>query len=96
MRLDAKGTPADGPITMALSGPFQARGDGRQYNVMLFSGPSVQAIPSMQAFVAGPEWTQVRLPLDSFAERARTPTSKSIPVRLSRTQFVAVDTAPVA
>lgn len=46
---------------------FRARGDGRSYNAMLFSGPSAQGMPSMQAFVAGPEWTEVRLPLEGFA-----------------------------
>ncbi|HRP71769.1 MAG TPA: hypothetical protein PK743_03915 [Luteimonas sp.] len=34
---------------------------------MLFSGPSVQGMPSMQAFVAGPEWSEVGLPLAGFA-----------------------------
>ncbi len=45
---------------------FQVRGDGRSYNAMLFSGPSVQGMPSTQTFVAGPEWTQVRLALADF------------------------------
>ena len=46
---------------------FQARGDGRSYQVMLFSGPSMQAMPSMQSFTAGPEWQEVRVPLSAFA-----------------------------
>src|SRR5690606_27194273 len=46
---------------------FRARGDGRSYGAMLFSGPSAQGMPSVQAFVAGPEWTEVRLPLSGFA-----------------------------
>lgn len=46
---------------------FQVRGDGRSYNAMLFSGPSVQGMPSMQGFVAGPGWKEVRLPLSGFA-----------------------------
>ena len=46
---------------------FRVRGDGRSYNAMLFSGPSAQGMPSMQAFVAGPEWVEVRLPLEGFA-----------------------------
>ena len=33
---------------------------------MLFSGPSMQGMPSTQTFVAGPEWTGVRLPLADF------------------------------
>lgn len=46
---------------------FWARGDGRQYQAMVFSGPSTQGMPSMQAFTTGPEWRQVRLPLAGFA-----------------------------
>lgn len=45
---------------------FHTRGDGRTYSALLFSGPSAQGMPSMQAFVAGEDWTQVRLPLDGF------------------------------
>ncbi len=46
---------------------FQVRGDGRSYSVMLFSGASVQGVPSMQGFVAGGEWSEVRLKLSGFA-----------------------------
>ncbi|MEJ7747342.1 MAG: CIA30 family protein, partial [Luteimonas sp.] len=46
---------------------FWVRGDGREYNAMVFSGPSEQSMPSMQAFTAGSEWQEVRLPLDGFA-----------------------------
>ena len=46
---------------------FKVRGDGRRYNAMLFSGPSMQGMPSMQAFTAGEEWSEVRLSLDGFA-----------------------------
>jgi imidazolonepropionase-like amidohydrolase len=46
---------------------FQARGDGREYQVMLLSGPSVQGMPAMRAFVAGAQWSTVRLPLAEFA-----------------------------
>ncbi len=46
---------------------FQTRGDGREYQVMLLSGPSVQGMPAMRAFVAGPQWSTVRLPLADFA-----------------------------
>ncbi|QCO66904.2 amidohydrolase family protein [Luteimonas yindakuii] len=45
---------------------FQVRGDGRRYSAMLFSGPTMQGMPSTQTFVAGPEWTEVRLPLADF------------------------------
>lgn len=45
---------------------FRVRGDGRNYSVMLFSGAQMQSMPSMKPFVAGPEWTEVRIPLDSF------------------------------
>ena len=34
---------------------------------MLFSGPSMQGMPSMQVFTAGEDWAEVRLPLDGFA-----------------------------
>ena len=46
---------------------FQVRGDGRSYQAMLFSGPSMQSMPAMQPFTAGPEWSEVRIPLASFA-----------------------------
>ncbi len=46
---------------------FHARGDGREIRVMLFSGPSEQAMPSMQGFIAGAEWTEHRMPLADFA-----------------------------
>lgn len=45
---------------------FQVRGDGRSYNAMLFSGPSVQGMPATLAFQAGPEWSEVRLALSDF------------------------------
>lgn len=45
---------------------FRVRGDGRDYSVMLFSGASAQGMPSMQPFVAGPAWAEVRIPLSSF------------------------------
>lgn len=46
---------------------FQARGDGRSYSVLLFSGASAQGMPAMQSFVAGPQWREVRIPLSGFA-----------------------------
>ncbi len=46
---------------------FHVRGDGRTYNAMLFSGASAQGLPSLQTFVAGREWREVRLPLSGFA-----------------------------
>lgn len=46
---------------------FHARGDGRTYSVLLFSGPSMQGTPAMQPFVAGPDWREVRIPLSGFA-----------------------------
>jgi hypothetical protein len=33
---------------------------------MLFSGTQMQSMPSMKPFVAGKEWTEVRLPLAAF------------------------------
>jgi imidazolonepropionase-like amidohydrolase len=56
--------PADLSARKALV--FRVRGDGRNYSVMLFSGAQMQSMPSMKPFVAGPEWTEVRIPLDSF------------------------------
>jgi imidazolonepropionase-like amidohydrolase len=44
---------------------FEARGDGREYSVLLFSGAE-QAMPAMQSFIAGPQWQQVRIPLAAF------------------------------
>lgn len=46
---------------------FQARGDGRVYQAMLFSGPSMQGMPAMQSFTAAAEWREVRIPLSAFA-----------------------------
>ncbi len=45
---------------------FRVRGDGRSYNAMLFSGPAAQGVPSMQTFIAGPGWSEVRLSLSAF------------------------------
>jgi imidazolonepropionase-like amidohydrolase len=46
---------------------FHARGDGRTYNVLLFSGQAAQGVPSMQSFVAGAQWREIRVPLSGFA-----------------------------
>jgi hypothetical protein len=46
---------------------FRVRGDGRTYSAMLFSGAQVQSMPSIRPFVAGPEWSEVRIPLSGFA-----------------------------
>lgn len=64
--------PANAPMQpVDLSGRtelvFKARGDGRSYSVMLFSGAQMQSMPSMKPFVAGPEWKEVRLPLANFS-----------------------------
>ncbi len=45
---------------------FKARGDGRSYSVMLFSGTQMQSMPSMKPFVAGAEWKEIRIPLAGF------------------------------
>lgn len=57
------------PVDASVRGElvFQARGDGRSYQVMVFSGPSMQSMPSMRPFTAGPEWSEVRIPLTDFA-----------------------------
>ena len=57
--------PADASTRSELV--FHARGDGRTYQAMLFSGASPRAMPAMQSFTAGPEWTEVRIPLAAFA-----------------------------
>jgi imidazolonepropionase-like amidohydrolase len=44
---------------------FQARGDGREYAVLLFSG-AAGGLPAMHSFVAGPDWREVRVPLEGF------------------------------
>lgn len=46
---------------------FQVRGDGREYNVMLFSGVEQQMIPSMVKIQPGRQWQEIRLPLSGFA-----------------------------
>ena len=45
---------------------FRARGDGREYMVMMI-GPALDTIPAMYPFVAGPEWREVRVPLENMA-----------------------------
>ena len=56
------------PVDMSLRKElvFQARGDGRTYQLMLFSGAQAQAMPSMQTFVAGKDWQEIRVPLAAF------------------------------
>lgn len=46
---------------------FFARGDGREYSVMLLSGGDSRAPPAMQSLRIGPEWTEFRLRLADFA-----------------------------
>jgi imidazolonepropionase-like amidohydrolase len=46
---------------------FKARGDGRTYSVMLFSGVQMQSMPSIKTFVAAAEWKEVRIALADFA-----------------------------
>jgi hypothetical protein len=46
---------------------FFARGDGRTYTVLFLAGLQVDAIPAMFPFDAGPEWKEVRIPLESTA-----------------------------
>ena len=60
---------------------FRTRGDGRQYTVMLFGESPVGTLPATVPFVAGPEWSVVEIPLDSF------PTSN--PTVISGLAFVA-------
>lgn len=46
---------------------FQARGDGREYSVMLLSGANEQGMPAVQGFVAEVDWKEFRMPLASFS-----------------------------
>lgn len=46
---------------------FQARGDGREYTVMVFSGAEQQMIPSMVKIRPGRQWQEIRLPMSGFA-----------------------------
>jgi imidazolonepropionase-like amidohydrolase len=46
---------------------FQARGDGREYSVMLFSGAEMQSVPSMIRIRPGKDWAVIRLPFSNFA-----------------------------
>jgi len=45
---------------------FRARGDGRQYAVLVFSGQAM-GLPAVQSFTPGPDWGEVRLALADFA-----------------------------
>jgi hypothetical protein len=45
---------------------FWTRGDGHTYHVMVFA-ESRGRMPLMNAFVAGPEWTEIVMPISSFA-----------------------------
>lgn len=58
-------TPADFGSRKTLV--FRARGDGRTYAAMLFSGAQLSGMPAIQPFVAGKDWAEVRLPLSGFA-----------------------------
>lgn len=42
---------------------FRARGDGRVYSVMVFSGPEEQRIPALWRFTPGSAWQDYALPL---------------------------------
>lgn len=46
---------------------FRTRGDGRSYTVMLFGADIAATAPPAVPFVAGAEWTEVEIPLESFA-----------------------------
>ncbi|MEO8063309.1 MAG: CIA30 family protein [Pseudomonadota bacterium] len=46
---------------------FYARGDGRAYKVIFLVGTEGVGIPPMYEFVAGPEWQEVRIELDTLA-----------------------------
>lgn len=46
---------------------FRARGDGRTYQVLLFSGPESQQMPQIQHVTPGREWSEHRVVLADFA-----------------------------
>jgi imidazolonepropionase-like amidohydrolase len=46
---------------------FKVKGDGRDYNVMVFSGASAQGLPAAQSFKTSTQWQEVRLPLAKFS-----------------------------
>lgn len=46
---------------------FRARGDGREYSVLLLSGAEARAAPATLRLRIGPQWTELRLPLADFA-----------------------------
>jgi imidazolonepropionase-like amidohydrolase len=63
-------SPADTPMTPAnLSAKkelrFRTKGDGKTYRVMLFA-QSKGRMPLIATFVAGPEWTEVTMPWETF------------------------------
>jgi imidazolonepropionase-like amidohydrolase/ABC-type multidrug transport system permease subunit len=45
---------------------LRVRGDGRRYQVALFSGENMQAPPALREFTAGPEWREISIPLADF------------------------------
>jgi hypothetical protein len=45
---------------------FRTRGDGHEYLVMMM-GPALDTIPAMSNFTAGPQWQEVRVPLENMA-----------------------------
>jgi imidazolonepropionase-like amidohydrolase len=57
--------PVDARVARELV--FMARGDGRDYTAMLFSGEQAQSAPVVLSFKPGVEWTEIRLPLADFA-----------------------------
>lgn len=62
--------PAATPMTPANLGGFKelvfsARGDGREYTVMIFAS-RLGSIPAVQPFTAGAEWKEFAFPLSSF------------------------------
>ncbi len=46
---------------------FHARGDGRTYSVMVFSGASVEGMPAIMSLPTGNDWQEHRIALKDFA-----------------------------
>lgn len=61
--LFATAEPMQAADASGLTLRFRARGDGRSYSVMVFSGPEEQRIPALWRFTPGDDWQEYVLPL---------------------------------
>jgi hypothetical protein len=56
--------PADFSKKKTIS--FWAKGDGRTYSIAVQTQTNSGSVPTIQAYVAGPEWKQYLFPISSF------------------------------